>query len=193
MLIRTAVLRRIQQGEVTLAFRRWRRPTVKAGGTLRTALGELSIGEVAPVSVRSISADEARKAGYDSKAELMRELAKRQGRVYRISLSFAGEDPRIRLRASDEWSHEEYTEIQARLHRIDAASRHGPWTRKVLSLIATHPRVRAADLADKAGYEKAWFKSNVRKLKNMGLTISHEVGYELSPRGAALWARLRAE
>ncbi len=28
-------------------------------------------------------------------------------------------------------------------------------------------------------------KVDIRKLKALGLTISHEVGYELSPRGAA--------
>ena len=28
-------------------------------------------------------------------------------------------------------------------------------------------------------------KADIRKLKSLGLTISHDVGYELSPRGAA--------
>jgi hypothetical protein len=35
------------------------------------------------------------------------------------------------------------------------------------------------------GRETAPFKLDVRKLKNLGLTISLEVGYELSPRGQA--------
>jgi hypothetical protein len=38
MLIRMALLERIKRGEVGLAFRRWRKPTVKAGGRLRTSL-----------------------------------------------------------------------------------------------------------------------------------------------------------
>jgi Mn-dependent DtxR family transcriptional regulator len=41
----------------------------------------------------------------------------------------------------------------------------------------------AGYLAAKAGVEKEWLKINVRKLKNLGLTISHQSGYELSPRG----------
>jgi hypothetical protein len=35
------------------------------------------------------------------------------------------------------------------------------------------------------------FKTDVRKLKGLGLTESLEVGYRLSPRGVALLAALR--
>ena len=35
------------------------------------------------------------------------------------------------------------------------------------------------------------FKADVRKLKELGLTISHEVGYSLSRRGRALLRRAR--
>lgn len=51
------------------------------------------------------------------------------------------------------------------------------------------PGRRAADLAEEAGVDKAWFKQNVRKLKALGLTESLEVGYRLSPRGRAYWKR----
>ncbi len=43
MLLKMAVLRRIKDGEVSVVFRRWRRPTVTAGGTLKTAVGLLNI------------------------------------------------------------------------------------------------------------------------------------------------------
>jgi hypothetical protein len=43
--------------------------------------------------------------------------------------------------------------------------------------------VRAPDLAASNGWETQAFKLDVRKLKNLGLTISLRVGYELSPRG----------
>ena len=49
MLLRTAALEHIVRGEVSLVFRRWRRPTVRTGGSLRTALGVLRILEVAAV------------------------------------------------------------------------------------------------------------------------------------------------
>jgi biotin operon repressor len=50
--------------------------------------------------------------------------------------------------------------------------------------------VRAQDLAEGLGLEKQAFKNDVRKLKGLGLTISHSPGYELSPRGMALLRRL---
>ena len=46
MLIRRNVLESIRAGRIRLAFRRWKRPTVRAGGTLRTAVGVLQIEAV---------------------------------------------------------------------------------------------------------------------------------------------------
>ena len=66
---------------------------------------------------------------------------------------------------------------------------HGPWTIATLQLIGRRPRVRAPDLAAELGRERDPFKIDVRKLKNLGLTISHDVGYELSPRGIAYLKR----
>jgi hypothetical protein len=76
-------------------------------------------------------------------------------------------------------------EIRARLERLDRASSHGPWTTAVLRAIAARPATRAADLAAGFGRDTQPFKLDVRKLKNLGLTISLEVGYRLSPRGEA--------
>jgi hypothetical protein len=50
--------------------------------------------------------------------------------------------------------------------------------------------VRAGDLCRVAGQEILTFKTNVRKLKALGLTESLEVGYRLSPRGTA-WLKTR--
>ena len=41
MLFKNDVLAGIAKGDVTLAFRRWQKPTVRAGGTLRTTVGVL--------------------------------------------------------------------------------------------------------------------------------------------------------
>ena len=45
------------------------------------------------------------------------------------------------------------------------------------------------DLAAEVGRERDPFKIDVRKLKNLGLTRSYDVGYDLSPRGAAYLRR----
>ena len=67
--------------------------------------------------------------------------------------------------------------------RLDSRSVGGPWTATVLKAIHTHPKLVSTDLAANLEVERDWLKSNIRKLKNLGLTISHERGYTLSPRG----------
>ena len=80
--------------------------------------------------------------------------------------------------------------LTAKLDRLDRSATDGAWTRQTMRLIADRPHVRAPDLAASVGRETAPFKNDVRKLKALGLTISHSPGYELSPRGHALLARL---
>ena len=188
--MRKKVLDRIVAGEVDLAFRRWVRPTVKTGGTLRTQAGMLRIDSVAPVEIDDITADDARRAGLDL-AELRAFLqAKEKGEVYRVDLGGFVSDPRVALREDDELSEEAFASVVARLDRLDTSNRRGPWTREVLALLADKPHVRAQDLADGLGWEKADFKGSVAKLKTLGLTISHSPGYELSPRGHEVMRRL---
>ncbi len=194
MLLRTAVVERIVRGEVSLVFRRWRRPTVRAGGTLRTALGVLRILDVAPVVEAEISEADAVGAGFSSRAALLDSLGSREGRegqVYRIAVEYAGADPRIALRQQDELSDTEIEQIVGRLRRLDARSPAGPWTTRVLTAVEEQPGVVARTLAERLGCEKDWLKPQVRKLKNLGLTVSLTTGYELSPRGRVVLNELR--
>ena len=78
---------------------------------------------------------------------------------------------------------EDLRQIQLKLEKLDKYSKIGPWTFTVLKAIKDNPMLRAVDLAQKGGYEKEWLKINIRKLKNLGLTISHETGYSISPLG----------
>ena len=80
---------------------------------------------------------------------------------------------------------DEIEALVARLGRLDGKK---PWTRETMQLIRKHPRIAASKLAAKLGRETLPFKVDVRKLKKLGLTQSFEVGYELSPRGAAVLA-----
>lgn len=188
MLIPTAILQRIASGDVTVAFRRWTKPTVKAGGTLRTAIGVLAIDTIEPCRIEEISDADARSAGFAELAALKRELERRDGEIYRIALRLAGADPRIALRQQDKVPANNVATIAARLDAYDRRSPTGPWTRVVLALIADNEGMAAAELAARLGVEKLPLKDNIRKLKELGLTESLETGYRLSPRGRAFLA-----
>jgi len=185
VLIRRADLDRIVTGDIDLAFRRWKRPTVKTGGSLTTVVGVLAIDEVTVVGDDQVSDADAARAGFASRDELFDLMSRREGDLYRIRLHWSGEDPREQLRQRADLSYNERAEIHARLERYDNASRHGPWTAASLCLVRDYPETLAATLAEKGGWEKAWFKTNIRKLKALGLTESLKVGYRLSPRGVA--------
>ncbi len=190
MLLNRRALDGIAAGEIDLAFRRWKRPTVKAGGTLRTRAGVLAIDAVEPTSERRITAANARRAGFRSRKELLASL-RPEGRLYRIEFRRVGSDPRAALRERAEITESEREELDARLARMDRA-RGEPWTRRVLEVIADQPETLAADLAASLDMEKLPFKRDVRKLKELGLTESLLVGYRLSPRGRAYLAGPRA-
>ena len=181
----------LADGTVTVTFRRWRQPRARAGARHRTPAGILAVDAVTEVDPAAISDDHARAAGFGSRAELLARLDRHgEGPVYRVDFHHAGADPREALRRADDLPEAELAGLLARLGRLDRAGRDGPWTAATLRLIGDRPGVRAADLAAAVGRERHPFKTDVRKLKELGLTESLEVGYRLSPRGRALLSRL---
>jgi hypothetical protein len=184
VLLPLRVLRGIRDGGVDLAFRRWERARVGEGTRMRTAVGLVEIRRVEVVDRAALGDDDARRAGAASLDELLAVLDRRErGHVHRIELRYAGPDPRVELRSRADLEPAELEAVKERLARLDAGSRHGPWTRAVLELIAARPEVRAEELAASMGREKLPFKRDVRKLKELGLTESLSPGYRLSPRG----------
>ncbi|MCU1665191.1 MAG: hypothetical protein QOI36_2353 [Pseudonocardiales bacterium] len=182
--MRRTTLDAIAAGTVTVVFRRWDGPRVRPGGTQRTAVGVLEFTAVEPVEVSALTSEDARAAGF-ADLPALRQAQEGEGQLYRVRLRLAGPDPRVELRSQATLSAEERTELAGRLDRLDRASRSGPWTAAVLELIATNPGTRAPDLAARLGRETLPFKRDVRKLKELGLTESLDVGYRLSPRGRA--------
>lgn len=191
----------IRDGSLTLTFRFWRHARVRPGGRYRFGAGEvLEVDSVEAVELGSIGDREARRAGFPSAAELRRELERGARRrlapdegVCRVSFHYVGEraDPRAALR--EDVGEAALAEVRRKLERMDRRSRRGEWTRSMLSLIAARPRTAASRLAAEAGREVPAFKADVRKLKALGLTVSYEIGYELSPRGRALLAALDSD
>ncbi|MEM7165716.1 MAG: hypothetical protein AAF581_09645 [Planctomycetota bacterium] len=183
----------IRDGVVSCAFRRWRRPTVRSGGTLKTAVGELEIVAVDIVGLRAITTAEAKRAGYASRKELHDELAQREGGdIYRIEFGALRADPRTALRGKAATG-AELAELLQKLQRMDQRATAGAWTVQVLELLSRNPGVRAGDLCRQLRQEKDVFKRNVRKLKNLGLTESLGTGYRISPRGKAVLQAARKD
>jgi hypothetical protein len=153
---------------------------------MRTAVGLIEVTSVEQVSLSSLTAADARRAGAASLKALREALAHRTDRpVFRVGLRHAGADPRETLRDTVPDA-DEIATIRAWLDRLDAASKHGPWTRPTLEIIDRSPGVRAPDLAAELGRETLEWKADVRKLKEKGLTESLAIGYRLSPRGEAV-------
>lgn len=183
MLFRAPVLRRIADGSVTLAFRCWKRPTVRAGSTLRTPIGVLAVDAVDEVDADDVSDADARAAGAPSRQALLEGLRCEEGRaLYRIRVRRVGDDPRVARREDDRLGDAERAEIDGTLRRWDAR---GPWTRATLEIIDRRPGVVSTSLAEELGVERQQLKRRVRRLKELGLTESLDVGYRLSPRGVA--------
>ena len=174
MLFKLAQLQGIADGTIDLQFRRWDRPRARARGRQMTAVGVIRIDDVRVV--RRISKGDARRAGFETPDEVVAAL-RPDGDLYRIELHLEGPDPRLALRERAATGGE-LAELRAKVDRL-------PWGLDYLRAIASRPGVRAEELAAGFGVPKRVFKPRVRRLKELGLTISLSPGYELSPRGEA--------
>ncbi|MFE0027711.1 hypothetical protein [Amycolatopsis sp. NPDC059021] len=182
----------IEAGTVTLMVRRWARNKAIAGHRYRTGTGMIEVDAVEHVTEDDLTDADAAQAGYEDRAALIADLrGSEETPLYRVRFHRVDEpDPRTRLAESAELTEKDVTDIEARLTRFDAANPHGAWTAETLAAIAAHPGRRAAELAAELGWDDLLvFKRNVRKLKDLGLTLSLEVGYRLSPRGQAYLER----
>ena len=134
-------------GAITLTFRRWKKPHVKPGGRYRChPIGVLEVDDVGLVEIATITDDDAKRAGFGSRAELVAHLAELGPLAQTIG---------------------------AKLRKMD---RDEPWTMKTMALIAKNPRVVASKLASKLGRETLPFKTDVRKLKKLGLIHRRDSG-----------------
>jgi hypothetical protein len=176
-------------GRITVAYRRWAEARVVPGRIYRTNAGRIEIESVSQVNPDLIVDDDADVAAADrgNARDVRRRLRdNEEWPTFLIRFHLVeGPDPREELASNADLSATEVEELTGKLAKLDELNRHGAWTTGTLRLIAARPATRAGDLAAELGRDLAGFKSDVRKLKNLGLTRSLEVGYELSPRGEA--------
>ncbi|MEO6393351.1 MAG: hypothetical protein ABIP75_15995 [Pyrinomonadaceae bacterium] len=194
MLLRNEIIDQIIAGKITVLFRRWRKATVKKGGTQMTRKGVLGIDAIDVVTEDKITEKDARAAGFANKKALLDEIRAhdRDGEIYRIRLHFVGEDPRVALRESSDLTADELSALMDKLAGMDATSKRGPWSQLYLQMIKDQPQTHAIILARSVGLDNLTFKPQVRRLKALGLTESLRPGYRLSPRGEKVLAALRS-
>ena len=188
LLFRQQDRERVASGEITATFRLWKSAHVKAGKTYETGFGAVEVEDVRVVPAALVSDEDVRLSGCADVAAVWALAGEHTGAavgpdtlLHRVQFRFLGrevEAPRPALRTG-------FEALGARLEKMDRLSRRGPWTLAALRLIEAAPEVPARVLAAEMGWETLDFKVNVRKLKGLGLTISHEAGYELSDLGRA--------
>jgi hypothetical protein len=192
MLFDASDRQRIRHGGVTVTYRLWRRPQARVGGLYRFEPGRVLVESVETVTAGQISDADAAPAGFATAAGLLQALRQRSRApiepatvVWRVAFRYEDSAPPSPAKVVGT------NTILSRLARADATAE-TPWTEAALGAIAARPRTPARLLAADAGMETLPFKANVRRLKALGLTVSHEVGYEITPLGRELLAMLRA-
>jgi hypothetical protein len=178
---------RLADGSITLTFRTWKRPQAKTGGRYRVAGMLLEATDVREVRSGDIADAEAVRAGALDASSLLARMKIVDGEqmVWRVELRYLGADDRAERRGDDLLDPDQVAEVKARLDRMDRRSGTA-WTQQTLRLIERYPGIVSTALARQVGKERMQFKTDVRKLKELGLTESLEVGYRLSPRGEAV-------
>lgn len=185
------ILGEIAAKRVTMAFRRWKKPSLKVGEVLVTPAGAIAVEAVDKVAIAKIADADLKRAGYPTRAALLKELAKHPGAdVYKIAFRLKGGEHRIPARGDGRITKAEVKSAIAALKNLDLASEHGPWTAATLRLIDKYPARRPPDLAAAQRRDPLAFKRDVLRLKQLGLTEALEIGFRLSDRGRAVLAEL---
>ena len=93
MLLKLELLEQIKAGKVDLVFRRWSRPSVRAGGTLKTRVGLLSIGAITDMDPDDVTETDAQRAGFKDIADFREWLdTMKPGHLFqRIEVSYLGD------------------------------------------------------------------------------------------------------
>ena len=174
----------IRAGEVNVSFRNWRRPHVKVGGVYRLRPhGAVRVTGLRTVRIEQIDAADAACAGFACAAAVAAFLRlPATATVTRVAFELVDEALLKQCPQLD------VAEVLRRLHAKDRRSA-SAWTASVLTLIRANPATRAADLAPALGWDTPTFKTNVRKLKALGLTQSLPTGYRLTALGEQVASR----
>lgn len=95
MLLKLELLEQIKAGQIDVIFRRWNRPSVKTGGTLKTKVGLLAIKSVIDMDAGDVTEADAKRAGFKDVADFNKWLnTMKTGELFqRIEVGYIGEAP----------------------------------------------------------------------------------------------------
>ena len=181
-----------------MTFRAWDEARVVVGNRYRLGPDDVVVvTRLRRVALGKVTAADARRAGFEDRDELLamvRRVAKKQLNARSTSTGSISvtSSRRIPARLAEPTPPPPpWTRSSSAWNASTPAAGAGPWTLATLRLIEAHPEVVASKLALRMERETRAFKADVRKLKELGLTVSHDVGYSLSPRGRAVLRRAR--
>ncbi len=124
MLFKQAHLEGIRSGAVSVAFRCWKKPSVKKGTLLNTSIGLVEVVSIVPVTEESITNTDLMKTGFGNREQLLKSLRLNgEGQLYRIEVRYHSADPRLSLREQTRLTDDDWVKLQKRLDRLDQHSK----------------------------------------------------------------------
>src|SRR5262245_16643588 len=191
MLFKSDLHGRIRSCEIGCTVRSWQRPHAKVGGRYALGGGAVVVDKIQETNLDEITPALARKCGFPSLVELLKIAKHGAGeRVFVIDFHYDGGAGARAKPETTAVSADQLAQLVRRLAAMDRRSKIGAWTVATLRAIEARPGVLSTKLARSLGRPRDEFKRDVRKLKNLGLTFSLEIGYRLTPKGEALLASL---
>lgn len=191
MLFQSRFHERIRSGEIRCTVRIWQRPHVKVGGRYALGGGAIVVDRMHEARLDDITPALAKRCGFASVVDALKTAKHGAGeRVFVIDFHYDGKESSRPKPATGVASVEELVKLVQKLEAMDRRAKNGAWTHATLRAIEARPGVLAAKLARSLGRPRDEFKRDVRKLKNLGLTFSLELGYRLTPKGEVLLAGL---
>jgi hypothetical protein len=178
----------IRRGEITCTIRIWHSPRVRVGGTYQLGAGSIHVDRIQEMEFDGLTPTLARRSGFSSVVELLKVAKHGAGeRIFLIDFHYVAA-PAKRKTNTQVLAAGGLEELIAKLDAMDRRAT-SPWTRQTLREIEASPGLRSTELALNLGRERVDLKTDIRKLKALGLTLSMDVGYRLSARGVQVLTR----
>jgi hypothetical protein len=173
------IARGVAAGQITETYFRWPSPQARPGARVPTRSGLIEITGLTQVDPDALTDADAARAGFTTAAGLRASLSRHRGSTYRLQLTHLGPTAPARPRPGGLDEHRR-RDLQAQLARLDLATPRGPWTRHVLDTLRRRPGLAPADLAAEQQRPVSRTKTDIWRLRELGLIDTSGTGLHLS-------------